>query len=222
VIALSQSLRRLTLTTHVAVSVSWIGAVAAFLVLSVTGLRNQDQNVVRSAYVSMDLVGRYLIVPLSIASLVSGVVQGLVTPWGLFRSYWVSAKLVLTVFATVALLLHQYTAVAAAAGLASTGMVDGTLHARLRGLGVQLTADASLAIVVLLAATALSVYKPWGLTAYGRRLQAQRQGEVTSPSASPNGGMDRGLKIALTLLAMMLLAFILSHLAGGGLGNHGH
>ena len=49
----------------------------------------QDAQVMRSAYFAMDLVGRYLIVPLSFASLVSVIDQGLGAPWGLFRRYWV-------------------------------------------------------------------------------------------------------------------------------------
>jgi hypothetical protein len=60
-VTLSPSIRRLTLTIHVAVSVGWIGAVAAFLVLSVAGLVNQEAQVIRSAFMAMDLVGRYLI-----------------------------------------------------------------------------------------------------------------------------------------------------------------
>ena len=46
----------------------------------------------------------FVIVPLAIASLLTGVVQALATPWGLFRHYWVVIKLFLTVFATLVLL----------------------------------------------------------------------------------------------------------------------
>ena len=36
----------------------------------------------------------------------TGIVEGLGTPWGLLRNYWVVTKLVLTVIATLLLLLH--------------------------------------------------------------------------------------------------------------------
>jgi hypothetical protein len=47
-----------------------------------------------------------VIVPLSLAALLTGVVQSLGTPWGLFRHRWIVAKLALTVVATVLLLVH--------------------------------------------------------------------------------------------------------------------
>jgi hypothetical protein len=45
-----------------------------------------------------------VIVPLALASLLSGLIQSLATPWGLFRHYWIMTKLFLTIFATVVLL----------------------------------------------------------------------------------------------------------------------
>jgi hypothetical protein len=39
--------------------------------------------------------------PLAIASLLSGIVQSLRTPWALFQRYWVLTKLLLTTFATI-------------------------------------------------------------------------------------------------------------------------
>jgi hypothetical protein len=76
------------LTSHVVTSVGWLGAVAAFLVLSIAGLTSRDAVVVRGVYVSMNLIGQFIIVPLSLATLVLGVVQSLGTPWGRFRYYW--------------------------------------------------------------------------------------------------------------------------------------
>lgn len=95
-----------TLTVHVVLSVGWLGSVAAFLALSIAGLTSADAQVMRSAYISMDLIGRYVIVPLSLASTASGIFQALASPWGLFRHYWVAVKFVLTVLSTLLLLLH--------------------------------------------------------------------------------------------------------------------
>ena len=41
----------------------------------------------RGAYLAMDLIGWFVIVPLSLASLLTGLVQALGTTWGLFRHY---------------------------------------------------------------------------------------------------------------------------------------
>jgi hypothetical protein len=62
---------------------------------------------VRAAWIAMELIGWYVIVPLSLAALLSGVVQALGTPWGLFRHYWVLITFLLTSFATIILLLHM-------------------------------------------------------------------------------------------------------------------
>jgi hypothetical protein len=94
-------LRKLVLTAHITFSVGWFGAVAAFLALAIAGLTNRDVQMVRTAYAAMELTARFVIVPLAIASLLSGIVQSLGTTWGLFRHYWVLAKLLLTTFATI-------------------------------------------------------------------------------------------------------------------------
>ena len=111
---MSQGLRKAMLTAHVVLSVGWLGAVVAFLVLSIAGLRSHDADMVRSAYLAMNLLGEFIIVPLSFAALLTGLVQSLGTQWGLFRHYWVLVKLTLTFGATALLLLHQFTAVAEA------------------------------------------------------------------------------------------------------------
>ena len=94
---MTPGLRRFVLTAHVASSVGWLGAVVAYLALAVAALTNQDAQTVRAAWIAMGLTGRFVIVPLSLASLLIGLVQSLSTPWGLFRHYWVLAKFLLTV-----------------------------------------------------------------------------------------------------------------------------
>lgn len=45
--------------------------------------------------------------PFSLAALLTGVVQSVGTAWGLLRHYWVIAKLLITVLATLLLLVHM-------------------------------------------------------------------------------------------------------------------
>src|SRR5213082_3605560 len=101
---MTPTVRKLTITAHVTFSVGWLGAVAAFLVLAIAGLTNQDTQIAHSAYFAMELTARFVIVPLAFATLLSGLVQSLGTPWGLVRHYWVLVKLLLTTFATIVLL----------------------------------------------------------------------------------------------------------------------
>ncbi len=164
-------LRKLALTAHVASSVGWLGAVAAFLALAVAGLAGRDAQTARAAYLAMEPVARFVIVPLALASLVSGLVQSLGTPWGLFRHYWVLVKLLVTVVATVVLLL-QLDPIGhladAAAGTALSG--DDLREAR-----ASLVAHAGGGLLVLLVPLALSVYKPRGTTRYGRRKRQEER-----------------------------------------------
>ena len=74
---MTPALRKLTITAHVAFSVGWLGAVAAFLVLSIAGLTSRDAEVVRGAYLSMDLISRFVIIPMCFAALATGLLQAL-------------------------------------------------------------------------------------------------------------------------------------------------
>ena len=166
---MSPALRRLALTAHVTCSVGWLGAVAGFLALAIAGLASRELLMVRSSYVAMDLVGWYVIVPLCFASLVTGVIQALGTPWGLFRHYWVVAKLLIAILATIVLLVHMQpiSGLGRAAAEQVLGLGD------FRDVRIQLIADAGAALLVLLVATTLSIYKPRGLTKYGWRKQRE-------------------------------------------------
>ena len=158
-------LRRFALTNHVAVSVGWIGAVVVFLALAGLGLTSEDPTIVRGVYLVMEHAAWLTLVPLALASLVTGVVMSLGTTWGLFRHYWVVFKLIITVFATIVLLIYMETfkQMAAVAADSSTKLDEVRNPSPL--------VHAALALVILLVATVLAIYKPQGITLYGRRKQ---------------------------------------------------
>lgn len=158
------------LTAHITASLGWLGAVAAFLALVIAGLTGSSPQTVRGAYVSMELVGWGVIVPLAGASLLTGVTQSLGTAWGLFRHYWVIAKLLITVLATVLLLVHTQPVGHLADAAARAALAGGELE----GMRIQLLVDAAAAAVALLTAAGLSVFKPRGITRYGRRRQREQ------------------------------------------------
>lgn len=166
--------RKAALTVHIVSSVGWLGAIAAFLVLAIAGLTSPDPQLARAAYVSMNLVGWTVIFPLSLASLLSGIVQGLGTVWGLVRHYWVLIKIVITALATALLLVHlkPVTAMAEMALAADLGPSD------MNGLRIQLVADAGAAILALLVTSVLSIYKPRGLTRHGQKVLDKQQAQT--------------------------------------------
>jgi hypothetical protein len=201
------NVRRAALTAHITASVGWFGAVAVFLTLSIAGLTSANVELVRGVYIAMELAGWFVIVPFCLATIATGLIQAFGTSWGLFRHHWVVAKLVIAMIATLLLTLHMRP-VSFVAGLAATRALS-PLDAR--SVRIQLVADAVLAMFALTIATILSVYKPQGLTPYGRRVCTDQ--EIVTLSWS-------SFWVAGALLLLLLFAFV--HLAGFGLGSHKH
>lgn len=168
--------RKFALMVHITTSIGWFGAVIAFLALAIAGFTSKDEQIVRAAYLSMKLTAHFAIVPLCFASLLSGLVQSLGTPWGLFRHYWILVKFILTIFATIVLLL-QLEPISYLAGVASesTFFSSNLKHARLSPI-----VHAIGGLVVLLVIITLSVYKPKGMTRYGWRKQYKQNNSSQS------------------------------------------
>jgi hypothetical protein len=169
---LAPSLRQLALTAHVTTSVGWLGAVIAYLGLAIAALSTESGQVVRSSYLAMELIISFIILPLSFASLLTGLVSSLGTTWGLFRHYWVVFKLVLNVLANTILLMYMQSITHYAGIAANTTLADADLLALRDPTHVVHSGGA---LVVLLVATVLAVYKPRGITPYGRRKQIEQR-----------------------------------------------
>jgi hypothetical protein len=208
---MTPGIRKLALTAHVTSSVGWLGAVAGFLALALAGLTSQDAQMVRAAYITTELITWFVIVPLAFASLLTGLVVSLGTQWGLFRHYWVVVKFVLTIGATLLLLLHTRP-IGILAGVARQSAFEGAEIGRLQ---TQLVIDAGAALLALLVNVTLSVFKPRGLTSYGRRMQQDEHVRSGGRSASAT---PRWVFV-FAIIALVLL-FIIRHLTHGGFQGH--
>lgn len=214
---MAPGLRRLTFTAHVTSSVGWIGAVLVFLALAVIAMTSQDEQTVRGAYLVMAPAAWFVLVPLAHASLLSGIALSLGTAWGLFRHYWVVLKLLITAFATVILLIYMGT-FRQMAGVAADPVVN-----------LEVVRNASpivhsiLALILLIAATVLGVYKPFGMTSYeARKHGAQRQALPSTTSASSASRVAPGTPARWTyLLALIAIGivslFVYLHFMGNAL-----
>lgn len=151
-------LRKFSLTVHVSASVGWLGAVVAFLALAITGVTSEDVQTIRAVSIALQPLTQWVIVPLALASLLTGVVQALGTPWGLFRHYWVVIKLLLTLIATAVLLLTVEPIRALATYAAEQPDVGANVQAAISSLVLHSGGG----LIVLLVITTLSVYKPVG------------------------------------------------------------
>lgn len=232
---MTPSLRRFALTAHVTFSVGLLGSIAAFLVLAIVGLMSANVQIVRSAYPAMELIARFVIVPLAFAALLTGLIQSLGTQWGVLRHYWVLAKLAITLFATIILLIKMQL-IGYAALLAQQAILP---SADLHAAGLQLLVHAVGGLLMLLVPMVLSIYKPRGLTVYGLRMQQeqraplpQRKLAMQRPSLDSNsdiGVLPRGGSITITLRRTSVLRFIVIvvavhmvvlHLVSSGLHHH--
>ena len=172
-------LRKVALTAHVTSSVGWFGAVVAFLALALAGMTSQDTLLVRAAYLVMGVITWGVIVPLALISLLTGVVSSLFTRWGLFRYYWVLLKLVITVLATLILLVHTQPIDLLVGATAKTAVLSPDLS----GAQHEMVIASAAALGVLLVLTVLSVYKPRGMTPYGQRKVSEQHQEVAGVAA---------------------------------------
>jgi hypothetical protein len=220
-------LRKFAITVHVLVSVGWLGAVVAYLALAIVGLTSQDPSVARACYRSMALIGPFVIIPFSLATLLSGVIEAVGTRWGVFQHWWVVAKLGLTALATVILLRHM-TAVISMALVAADATVS---LDDFRAQRLQLIVHAIGGVLVLLTTTALSIYKPLGLTPFARRNEPERVGVLFNELPSPIGiprvarpavstGAPRWVYVIWIHAIGLGVLFVVMHLAGGGFRGH--
>ena len=219
--------RKFALTAHITLSVGWLGAVVAYLALAIVGLISHDAQMMRAAYLSMEMIGWFVIVPFSIATLLAGLVESLGTPWGLFRHWWILVKFLLTTGATIVLLRHMQ----AVTRMSSVAAGMRLSAADFRALRIQLLVHAGGGLLVLLAATVLSVYKPWGMTPYGLHKQHERRKVSladlrSSLESDVEVGVGSSTKtprwvyvVGIHAIGLALL-FLVVHLTGGGLRSH--
>jgi len=192
--------------------------------LAVAGFSSNDVQLVRSTYLGMELIGWYVLVPLCVASLVTGLMISLGTTWGLFRHYWVVIKFVITIVSSVILFMYTQT-LEQLGDLARSSTLS--IEALRNGSPVL---HASAAIMALLVNTALSVYKPRGMTTYGRRKIESRglreePAMVLSSTTTPrtrNQVVKRAPRWVYVLgihAVGLVVLFLIAHLTGGVPGH---
>ncbi len=163
--------RRGFLIAHVVVSVGWLGLTLCLLVLSIAGA-TAERATADAAYRSMGIFGDWLLAPLALTTIGTGLVLSLGTPWGLLRHRWVVVKLVVSLGAATASLLGFRVSVdeAAAAVAAGQEVTDPS----------SLLAPPIVSLTLYLFLTAISYLKPWGPTRRGQRHRERERRERLS------------------------------------------
>ncbi|MFY9809209.1 MAG: hypothetical protein WCC65_12005 [Pseudonocardiaceae bacterium] len=170
---LSRRARATLLTVHVATSVGWFGLDGALVALDAAGLSSGNAAIRAGIAAAMAVIAYWVLVPVVFASLVSGLVLALSTPWGLGRYWWVLAKCGIAGALTAAGLMFLVPQLPA---LASGGAEPA---------GMQTLIARALALILLLVATGLSVVKPWGKTPRGRALTPAGRRPAKQPGQVP-------------------------------------
>ncbi len=167
---LTRSVRRALLVVHVATSVSWLGLTLGLLTLGVTAYTTDAPATTQASYDAMKILANWLIVPVALLALVSGLVLSLGTPWGLARHWWVSIKLWLTLITFVATVFALRPTInqAAVLGIPNTSLI----------------AAPTVASSAYFFMTAISVLKPWGPTRRGRRHRITTTSRAASRTTS--------------------------------------
>ena len=162
---LGRRARKVVLTVHVVSAVGWIGAITSYGVLALATLTSDSAETVRAAFIAMELL-YFALVPLAAVALLTGLAQALTTNWGLFRHYWVLAKLVLTAVAFTVMVFNfdNVSAHAQHVVYAPAADLPGARHDLQHAVG---------GLIILVVAALLGLYKPRRLTRHGRRKTEQ-------------------------------------------------
>lgn len=148
--------RKVLLTIHITSAVALLGSTAGYLVLAARAVTRDDQANAHALYEAAGQLPLVLGIPLSFVALVSGILTGLTSKWGVLRHWWVLAKLLLLVgVVLLGALLNSTMTDTMLAATAPDGDGDDSAGWVLVG---SLTAQ----LVMLSTATALSVFKPGG------------------------------------------------------------
>jgi hypothetical protein len=208
---MSPFIRKFTLLAHIIFSVGWLGTLIAYLALAIGGLISRDIQTARAAYFWMEPIGWFVIVPLSFAATLSGVIQSVGTRWGLLQHWWIVVKFVLTLVGTVILLRHMK--ILSQVPQVSDGLFRPNFRPELIHAGGGL--------LLLVAVTTLSVFKPWGLTPWTRRYAPPARVSSTrasggslsnAPALAPSG--TRWRLIAGVHAVLFVVLFAILHLSG--------
>jgi len=173
---LSAPWRKLLLTAHVTATVSVLGGDLVLLLLGLSSLSGADP---RTIYPAADLVGARLVAPLAVLSLGTGLLLGILTPWGLFKYWWVTIKLATTAVLTGVVLFVLVPRLGAAAE-AATGLAPQLLTGAQR---LPLAIAPAIASTLLVLMIVLAIFKPgWRL----RRSHANQTARFPSqPDQTP-------------------------------------
>jgi ferredoxin-NADP reductase len=177
---LGRRARKVWLTVHIGVAVSWLGLSLGMTALAVAGLTADTHAVRHGAYELMHLFDLTLVIPSMAVSVLSGLVLSLGTPWGLVRHWWVLLKFI------IALSLPAVAAFFESKWIRSLQALTKDPAAEPGGTGLTLAVCLATFTLLLWVAVILSVLKPGGRTRWGRGGERTRRDGARAPARTPS------------------------------------
>jgi hypothetical protein len=155
---LGATTRKSVLLIHIASAGAWLGIDVVMAVLVFTALLSDDDRTKALAFRALELVAVGPLLATGLVSLLTGILLGLSSRYGLLRYWWVAVKLALNLLLTALVLVALAPEVADAAERAR--QFDAGVPAPL-GIG-DLIFPPIVSPTALLVAFVLAVFKPWG------------------------------------------------------------
>lgn len=179
---MTSPVRKSVMVLHTVAGIGWMGVDIALLALLITARTTDDPALVVSGFNAIGIVVPVAVPPLSLLILLTGILQGLGTPWGLVRYWWVLVKLVLSLVMTVLVFLSLLPGIREMTVLADTTMSADALRASLGSLPNTLMFPPIVSFLMLGTAAILSIFKPWGRTPWSREIRASSGRESVTPA----------------------------------------
>jgi hypothetical protein len=162
--------RKILLVLHVVTSVGWLGLSTGYLALGITAWTTDRPVVQHGLFRALAVLGDYLVLPISLLAFTTGILLGLGTQWGLLRHKWVLVKFLLTLLAVLLTPFSFLAGVHSSVDIVDRTPLDQFAVIDFNGLISAGVVSSSMYITCVL----LSVFKPWGRTAYGKRKLNER------------------------------------------------
>lgn len=154
--------KRWLVSAHVLSFVVWFGTTVCFLILMIIATQTSDRHTQHIIYMLVEKLDVSLIWSSSLATVVTGALISILTPWGLIRFYWIVLKEVLSLLSIILGMvgLHPWLLYA----ISVTSTQEGSL-AQAASLAVNQQkqfAGIVFQLIALMLMVVVSLFKPWG------------------------------------------------------------
>jgi uncharacterized membrane protein len=150
--------RKSVLVLHVASAGVWLGIDVVMAVIVFTALLTDDARTKALSFQALELFVLWPLLATGLVCLITGVVLGLGSKYGLIRYWWVAAKLALNLVLTALVLVALRPEVSEAARQARQFLAGGPVSLAVGDL----IFPPIVSPTVVLIAMVLAVFKPWG------------------------------------------------------------